>query len=98
MRSAGPAAQVVGKMLLQDRWRQNLRKKAVKAEGRLEKGRILHPGSGDRPGLRARMLDPRQALALGGERTLSHSAQRLVQGSGRVGTRAFRSGEGLIHI
>lgn len=86
-------------MLLQDRWRQNLpKKKAVKAEGRLEKGRILHPGSGDRPGLRARMVDPRQALALGGERTLSHSAQRLVQGSGRVGTRAFRSGEGLIHI
>ena len=62
-----------------------------------EKGRILHPGSGDRPGLRAPMLYPRQALALGGERTLSHSAHRLVQGSGRVGRRAFRSGEGLIH-
>lgn len=75
MRSAGPAAQVVGKMLLQDQWWQNLRKKkAAKAEGRLEKGCILHPGSGDRPGLRARMLGPRQAPALGGERTLSHSA------------------------
>lgn len=62
-------------MLLPDRWRQNLRKKkAAKAEGRLEKGRILHPGSGDRPGLRVPMLYPRQALALGGERTLSHSA------------------------
>ena len=69
-------------------------------QGRGAPGEGPHPapGSGDRPGLRARMLDPRQALGLGGERTLSHSAQRLVQGSGRVGTRAFRSGEGLIHI
>ena len=33
-RSAGPAAHVGRKMLLQDRWRQNLRKKkAAKAEG-----------------------------------------------------------------
>ena len=41
-------AQVVGKMLLQDRWRQTLpKKKAVKAEGRLEKGRILEDGTFD---------------------------------------------------
>ena len=69
-----------------------------KAEGGLEKGCILRRGSGDRPGLRARRLGPRQAPAPGGERTLSHSAQRLVQGSGRMGRRAFRAGEGLIHI